>query len=413
MTLEFFLPSKERRNYIYLRVKNSSQKSNNTFRTPLKISPENWDEKKQRPTNIYKKKYKLLNNKLDSIKIYFAENLNKKDAEAKTYCHRTLAREITKICSDKKTDLPKTSFLFYMQQYINCRKELICNSTYKRYKVFYHLLERYEGYVLKRLYIDTINSDFINDFIRFGKEEEYSENTIYRTIHFVKTVLNFAERKGIRTAVRELELRRERQFKEMVTLTEQEIIKIKTMFVPEKLQAAKDWLLISCYTGQRFSDFMNFKTNKIQKIDGKDCLSFKQQKTQKQITLPLHPTVIDTIEKNGNAFPKTMDMQHYDDDIKKIAQLASLNELVKARKRIGYRTKDVYTEKWEILTSHIGRRSFATIFFGKIPTPLLMAATGHSSEQIFMRYINPVDNERILSLGNYFDKMYEETLIAG
>ena len=42
-----------------------------------------------------------------------------------------------------------------------------------------------------------------------------------------------------------------------------------------------------------------------------------------------------------------------------------------------------------------------------------MAATGHSSEQIFMRYINPVDNERILSLGNYFDKMYEETLIAG
>lgn len=121
MTLEFFLPSKERRNYIYLRVKNSPQKSNNTFRTPLKISPENWDEKKQRPTNIYKKKYKLLNNKLDSIKIYFAENLNKKDAEAKTYCHRTLAREITKICSDKKTDLPKTSFLFYMQQYINCR----------------------------------------------------------------------------------------------------------------------------------------------------------------------------------------------------------------------------------------------------------------------------------------------------
>ena len=33
------------------------------------------------------------------------------------------------------------------------------------------------------------------------------------------------------------------------------------------------------------------------------------------------------------------------DDIKKIAQLASLNEPVKARKRIGYRTKDVYTEK--------------------------------------------------------------------
>ena len=106
-------------------------------------------------------------------------------------------------------------------------------------------------------------------------------------------------------------------------------------------------------------------------------------------------------------------MQHYNNDIKKIAQLASLNEFVKARKRIGYRTKDVYTEKWEILTSHIGRRSFATNFYSKIPTALLMEATGHSTEQMFLRYINPVNNERILSLSNYFDKMYEERLMAG
>ena len=344
MTFDFFLPQKGTQKKIYLTVKESKNRKNYIFRTSLIISQEDWDEKKQRPINIYQKKYKILNNKLDSIKIYFVDNLNKNDAEAKPYCHRTLAREITKICSDKKIDLPKTSFLFYMQQYINCRKELICNSTYKRYKVFYHLLERYEGYILKRLYIDTINADFINDFIRFGKEEEYSENTIYRTIHFVKTILNFAERKGIRTAVRELELRRERQFKEMVTLTEQEIVKIISTEVSEELQTAKDWLLISCYTGQRFSDFMRFKTDKIQNINGTNCLSFKQQKTQKQIILPLHPTVINTIERNGNAFPIVMDIQYYNNDIKKIAQLACLNEPVKARKRMGYRTKDVNAE---------------------------------------------------------------------
>jgi integrase len=188
-------------------------------------------------------------------------------------------------------------------------------------------------------------------------------------------------------------------------------VKIISTEVSEELQTAKDWLLISCYTGQRFSDFMSFKTDKIQNINGTNCLSFKQQKTQKQIILPLHPTVINTIERNGHAFPKAMDIQHYNNDIKKIAQLACLNEPVKARKRIGYRTKDVYAEKWEIFSSHIGRRSFATNFYGKIPTSLLMEATGHSSEQIFMRYINPVDKDRIVSLSNYFNKMYEERLI--
>jgi site-specific recombinase XerD len=256
-----------------------------------------------------------------------------------------ISKKIKEICLARRTYIPENTLLYYMQYYISIKKELICHSTYKRYKVFFHLLERFEGFMCNKLYIEEINSDFIRDFIKFGKEEEYSENTIYRTIHFVKTILNFAERKGVRTCVRELELRREKQVKEIVTLTEKEIIQIKKTEVPRELQAAKDWLLISCYTGQRFSDFMNFKTDKILKINGKDCLAFKQQKTQKQITLPLHPTVTNTIERNGYAFPKIMDMQHYNNDIKKIAQLASLNEPVKARKRIGYRTKDVYTEK--------------------------------------------------------------------
>jgi hypothetical protein len=60
------------------------------------------------------------------------------------------------------------------------------------------------------------------------------------------------------------------------------------------------------------------------------------------------------------------------------------------------------------LSSHVERRIFVTNFYGKIPTPILMEATGHSTEQMFLRYINPVDKDRALSLGSYFDKMYEE-----
>ena len=124
--------------------------------------------------------------------------------------------------------------------------------------------------------------------------------------------------------------------------------------------------------------------------------------------LPLHPDVLNTVERNGNGFPKLLDIQHYNTYIKEIGRLANLNLLVKARKRFGFRSKIVEAEKWEFLSSHIGRRSFATNFYGKIPTPLLMEATGHSTEQMFLRYINPVDKDRALSLGSYFDKMYEE-----
>ncbi len=408
MTFKFFLPQNGIQKNIQLHLYDKQQNKTYTFRTSLRITAENWDEEKQRPINIYLKKYKKLNAKLDKIKKEIAELIREKRRQKKTPMQREMAKEIKEICSGQVRILPENSLLHYMQWYINTKKNLICHSTYKRYKVFFNLLERFEGFICRRLCAQEVNSDFIRDFMVFGKEEEYSENTIYRTIHFVKTILNFAERKGVRTAVREIEIRRERQKKELVTLTEKEILQIKYTEVPKELQAAKDWLLISCYTGQRFSDFMHFDTKQLKMVDGKICLSFIQQKTKKEIMLPLHPTVMHAIERNNDGFPKLMDIQHYNNDIKEIAKLANLNELIKARKRIGYRTKDVQTEKWKIISSHIGRRSFATNFYGKIPTPLLMEATGHSTEQMFLKYINPMNKDRILSLSHYFDKMYEE-----
>ena len=412
MTFEFFLPQNGTTKNIHLNLTDKQQNKTYIFCTHLRISDDDWDIEKQRPTNIYLKKHKKLNAKLDALKKELAEHIREKRSEKKQLQQRTLAREIKVVCSGQSAHLPENSLLYYMKWYIDIKKEMICHSTYKRYRVFFHLLERFEGFICKKLYVEEINVDFVRDFMVFGKEEEYSENTIYRTIHFVKTILNFAERKGIRTCVRELELRREKQKKEVITLTEKEIVQIKYTNVPERLQAAKDWLLISCYTGQRFSDFIHFGIKQLQEVNGKTCLSFVQQKTKKKILLPLHPTVMHAIERNGNGFPQIMDIQHYNNEIKEIAKLANLNESVKARKRLGFRIKEVEAEKWEILSSHIGRRSFATNFYGKIPTPLLMEATGHSTEQMFLRYINPVDKDRIMSLSNYFDRMYEERVVV-
>ena len=408
MTFEFFLSASGKQKNIYLSLTDNQQNKTYTFRTHLRISDDDWDKEKQRPVNIYQKKHKQLNAKLDRLKKELAEYIREKREEKKQIQQRALASVIKTVCSGQTQKLSENSLLYYMKWYINIKKELVCHSTYKRYKVFFHLLERFEGFLCKKLYVEEVNWDFTRDFIIFGKNEEYSENTIYRTIHFVKTILNFAERKGVRTCVRELEIRREKQKKHVVTLTEQEIAQIQSTKVPKHLEAAKDWLLISCYTGQRFSDFIHFDTKKLKEVNGKMCLAFVQQKTKKDILLPLHPTVLNAIERNGNSFPALMDIQHYNANIKEIGRLADLNVLVKARKRFGFRSKIVEAEKWEFLSSHIGRRSFATNFYGKIPTPLLMEATGHSTEQMFLRYINPVNKDRVLALGGYFDKMYEE-----
>ena len=66
--------------------------------------------------------------------------------------------------------------------------------------------------------------------------------------------------------------------------------------------------------------------------------------------------------------------------------------------------------KWKAVSNHIGRRSFATNFYGKIPTLLLIEATGHSAEAIFQKYVNHLNEERIKELSWYFQSTHEKRL---
>jgi len=408
MTFQFFLSSNGTLKNINLKF--TDLLNNNSFivHMPFRILDTEWDTERQRPKNIYLKKYKDLNNKINTLKVELKEYYSELILKKKQINQRHFSKIVKNICLQKKNSLPEMTLLFFMEQYIRTKEELISHSTYKRYKVFFNLMQKFEGHLAERLYIDQVNSEFIQNFLVFGKEEDYSENTLYRTIHFVKTILNFVERKGIQTRVRELEVRRERQNKEIVTLTEPEILKIKYTNVPSYLQNAKDWLLISCYTGQRISDFMKFSSTQLIEVDKKKCLNFIQQKTHKEILLPLHPIVQNIINRNNCKFPDALAVQKYNEDIKEIARLSGIDETINARKRLGHRTKLIRIEKWEVISSHIGRRSFASNFYGKIPTPLLMEATGHSTELMFLKYINSFDKERTVKLSNYFQKMYNE-----
>lgn len=414
MTFQFFLSNNGTTRNINLKFTDESNRSCFVAHMPLRILETEWDKEKQRPKNIYIKKYKDLNNKINNLKVEIKEYYSQRISKKKLISPRLFSKTVKNICLAKPSCYPDMTLLYFMEQYIRTKEELISNSTYKRYKVFFNLLQKFEGHLAERLYIEQLNSEFIKNFLVFGKEEDYSENTLYRTIHFVKTILNFAERKGIHTRVRELEVRRERQNKEVITLTEPEILKIKYTNVPPRLQDAKDWLLISCYTGQRVSDFMKFSIEQLTEINKKRCLNFVQQKTQKEIILPLHlhPIVQNIINSNNRNFPIALSIQRYNDDIKEIARLSGLSEMINARKRIGHRTKLLRIEKWSVISSHIGRRSFASNFYGKIPTPLLMEATGHSTEEMFLKYINSFDKERTVKLSNYFQRIYEERFLV-
>jgi integrase len=134
-----------------------------------------------------------------------------------------------------------------------------------------------------------------------------------------------------------------------------------------------------------------------------------QQKIKKAVTVGVaDPLVIKLLE---NEFPRKVSQVVFNKQIKVLCKMAGIEGLVSGFKNNPKtRRKEVVSApKYEFVTSHIMRRSFATNYFGKIETLILMEITGHSRESTFLSYIGENPNkdavadvfmERLRRLGN-------------
>ncbi|MFV0305956.1 MAG: site-specific integrase [Moheibacter sp.] len=368
-------------------------------RTSYTIVAKEWNRELERPENIFKSANKVLNRDLIELKLYLHSILKTCDG---TVLSKTFVQE--KI--NEFTNLENTldgSLLFHVRAYIAHKEVSIARNTCKRYKVFAELLLRFEGYVLHRYRMDEFNEKFVQCFLLFGKREKYSPATLHRSLHFFKTVLRYFGQRGVKVAPLDIPIPKPYKQKRPIVLNEKELEKLQGhVFEEEELEIAKDWLLISCYTGQRISDFMNFDRSNLSHIKGMTCIEFVQKKTKRQVVLPLHPVVLDILKKRDGTFPPPLAFNYYNRLIKQVAMRTKLNDRVISSKRKKYRSTEGNFKKWEVLTSHVGRRSFATNFYGKIPTSLLITATGHSSEAMFQQYVNYYDTHKVELLGKYF-----------
>jgi integrase len=108
------------------------------------------------------------------------------------------------------------------------------------------------------------------------------------------------------------------------------------------------------------------------------------------------PLVIELLE---NEFPRKVSQVVFNKEIKILCKIAGINEWVSGFKNnpTTRRKEIIQAQKHEFVTSHIMRRSFASNYYGKIETPLLMNITGHSKESTFLTYIGTHQNKDVLA----------------
>ena len=309
----------------------------------------------------------------------------------------------------KGKEVKPEDLISYVESYIEERKEHVSPATVKKSNVIKQMLIKYQNNCNHTILIKDIDLDFKRDFETFLTGKGYAYNTIARAIKFTKTVARHAYSQGVETSRQLNSIKTKTRESEKVYLTFHELEKIKTKtFHKDNLEIARDWLIISCFTGQRISDFMRFKKEMIRKKGGKYLLEFTQKKTGKVMTIPLLKQVREILEKRNGDFPPAQSDQKYNDYIKKVCKQAGLKEEIWGSKKIEvaekqFRKKDDFYEKWKLVTSHIGRRSFATNYYGEVPLSHLKTITGHHTERNFMAYLGKGDEEKAIDALKYFD----------
>ncbi|WP_417354425.1 tyrosine-type recombinase/integrase [Flavobacterium sp.] len=335
---------------------------------------------------------------------------------------RWLENVIDLYYNPSKDEQIPTTIVEYIDFYIQYRRFELKRTSIQKYTVIRKKLEQLQEQRKHPIYIKDINDKFKNEFIAFYHSKGYAQNTIQRELSFIKTFCKHARSQGIETSPQLDNLKAEKEKPPKIYLTTEELEQIENIEekLSDSLLNARDWLIISCYTGQRVSDFMRFDTSMIRIENKKDkftgetkqvhLLEFTQVKTGKLMTIPLFKKVLDILEQRGGKFPYKISSQRYNDFIKAVCEKAKINTpTIGSRhketkpKSGNYRKKDGVYEKWELVTSHIGRRSFATNFYGKIPTTFLKYVTGHSTEAMFLNYIGKSNKDMAMEISNYIE----------
>lgn len=408
-SINLLLQSKKNLAVIYVRLRDG-RTLDIKAKTNYHIDPANWDEDEQRPTKKALKDIHFANLETDlaTLKNDLLKEYNKSKG-VKVVDTQWLKDFINPPQEEEKHP---DKLVDYIDTFIEFKRGDVKSSTITKCNVIKHLLQRYQKHTKSVLYIRDIDAKFKMDFEKYCISVGYALNTTARNIRFIKTICRHAKANGVETHY-QLDSIKAKYYKvDNIYLTTKEIEaieKIKTKDLTEGLENARDWLLISCYCGQRVSDFLRFDKSMIRYEKNKTgelkpLIEFTQVKTDKIMTIPLHSKIIEILKKYDGDFPRKISDQKYNEHIKKVCQVAKINVLTQGVK-FNHETKkkeDKLYEKWELVSSHIGRRSFATNNYGIIPTSFLMYITGHTTEAMFLTYIGKSNKDIAMELTNYF-----------
>lgn len=399
---------------IYIRFKHGNR-FDFEMPTELYIKKNHWSTSKQSVKNIAEAEYRIkVNNDLNKLKSVVIEKYTLDNSNGipitKLWLKTVLGNYFNRTVSSN--DDYQYFLVPLIEKYIeNCKVRTnyktgqpLAPTTIKHYKTALNKIKKYQEDKNINIRLEDIDIPFHTNFIEYLRDiHKLNPNTIGGYIEDIKTVLNYAQRKGFKVnlSYKTPDFYIPKKETKDIYLNEKEIDKIFNKEFPfdSYLDNARDWLIIGIWTGLRISDLLSLKKDKF--IDG--FIELKNKKTNIPVIIPILPQVEEILAKRNGKLPRKISDQKFNLYIKAVCKEAGIESIVEGGKMHPETKRKVYGKfpKWQLVSSHTCRRTFATIHYGKLDTLTIMKITGHTTEKQFIDYIKITPREYAIRLKEY------------
>lgn len=254
-----------------------------------------------------------------------------------------------------------------------------------------------------RFRYEEINRDVLMEYqeylqSRYGKGSQ----TASRRFKAFKTLIGIARERGHKIDP-ECSFVKAKKYKKspIITLNREEIQQIKDAEgLSPYLENTRKWLMIGLTTGMRVKDLLQTKKEDFKYRKEKDYWYRVYAQSKVSGVIPTTPIADQWVVDNviSGDFPHKISDVKYNEYLKKLCDFVGINTVVEANATYegsGSNKKIQNLPKWKVVSSHIVRRTFATLGVqDNIPISLLMQITGHKLESTFWGYVglNPTDH---------------------
>lgn len=395
MAVSFFLkkPDADNRSAIFAILYAEGKKIK--FYTGRSIDPDRWNKRRQQPKSDTAEDIRLkdyLSRFGKVISQVYDELSYQGPADSK------LLRKRVDQALNQDNDL-----LSVFDRFIQENSALRSEGWKKKYNNVRNQLRYFQDHLGHQLTFQALDQVIYNKLLtwffskkKYGKTEKgaYVNNTAGRAIKFIKTFLKWATENGYCNHTAWKQWKGFADHTDVIALELAELLHLYNLDLSDndKLAKTRDLFCLCCFTGLRYSDLADLRPENIH--EGY-ILKTTVKTRDKNLKIPVIDKAARILERYPGGLP-VISNQKYNDYLKELARKAELNRLIRVIRYSGSTRKDETKPLHELITTHIARKTFATIHLQLgMNIPTVMAIGGWKDYKTMKPYVAVSDQSKM------------------